>query len=131
MAKNPLVSSLRMSRLSRTRSTGNWAARAVQGSFVEAHLGQTVDDATLLMGLPATDALAPGLNLPDEFGLDMCSVDSTTTCPSTTWCSSTTACQSTTNCKSVQTCIGNEVAAPPARGQTHAPAGRIWPVAVS
>lgn len=110
---------------------GSWATRVLQGSIVAAHLADTVDDASVLGVLPPTDGLAPGAGLPDALGLNMCSVDSTTTCPSTTWCQSTTACPSTTDCRSVQTCVGQDLLAPVGRAGAASQGARCWPVAAS
>ncbi|MGZ5146247.1 MAG: hypothetical protein ACXWCP_22120, partial [Burkholderiales bacterium] len=83
----------------------SWASRALSGPIVESNLPNAADDLPALTLLPSRSHQSSRLNVPDEVALNMCSVDSTTTCPSTTWCQSTTACPSTTNCPSVQTCL--------------------------
>jgi hypothetical protein len=104
----------------------------LRGPFVDCYIAETVDDHTVLTVLPPTDTGASGMKLPDALGLNMCSVDSTTTCPSTTWCKSTTACPSTTDCKSVQTCVERDAGlAADRRRSPREAASRIWPVAVS
>ena len=118
--------------LQASSAPSGWAARVLRGQLVESNIADAVDDEAVLTALPPINVDAPGFRLPDALGLNMCSVDSTSTCPSTNWCSSTTACPSTTNCKSVQTCKRRDPAAT-AEDRLGSPlrAARIWPVAVS
>jgi hypothetical protein len=107
----------------------SWASRMLAGTIVDANITRTIDDGSLLSILPATGLWTPTSMSSAEPGLDLCSVDSTATCPSTTWCTSTTACPSTTNCQSVQTCRPKRYAADQ-DNKPHA-AARLWPVPVS
>jgi hypothetical protein len=119
----------RPNRVSSSRTS--WASRVLSGPIVESNVAHTIDDHTVLTTLPPNDPGTLGWKLPDELGLNMCSVDSTTTCPSTTWCPSTTACPSTTDCRSVQTCVIGEGFAELKRHRLHTDTVRIWPLAVS
>jgi hypothetical protein len=83
----------------------NWVRRMLTGPIIESNAHATGNDDAVLVILPPRQVLPdPTLKLADDRAIEICSVDSTTTCPSTTWCPSTTACPSTTNCPSVQTC---------------------------
>jgi hypothetical protein len=112
-------------------STASWASRLLSGPIVESNISMTIDDRSVLTMLPPVHPGASGQQLADQFGLDMCSVNSTDVCKSTTWCSSTTACQSTTNCKSRQTCMAQETLDIAGRHRLPIEADRIWPIAIS
>jgi hypothetical protein len=116
---------------SRFSSSTTWASRLLSGPIVESNISTTVDDRTVLTKLPPAHPGASGLHLPDQFGLNMCSVNSTDVCASTTWCQTTTACPSTTNCPSKQTCMAQETLDMAGRPRLPIEADRIWPIAIS
>lgn len=112
-------------------STASWASRLLSGPIVESNISMTVEDRSVLRMLPPAHSAASALQLPDQFGLNMCSVNSTDVCTSTNWCQTTTACPSTTNCQSKQTCMAQETLDIAGRPRLPIEADRIWPLAIS